>query len=344
MSSPAPLSLEEALSPAWLSRALDIPVRTVEVVETIKTVATKTRFRVEVDTDDDQVRRDYCVKGLFGEGPLTPNYARISQTEARFYREFAPIPGVNAPRCRYSAIDRDSGHGLIVMDDVVADGARFLTALEPFSPEQAHASLDQIARLHATHWGGAGLKDRDWLRNRLVDLTESPLRTVAELQALIDDARGEPLPAAIKDAERITRALRALAIFAEGRGDSLVHGDAHAGNLFVLDGATSLIDWQMLQRAYWGLDVAYHICAVLSVEDRRASERDLLDHYLERLAAHGVTAPAREEAWDIYRASVAYGYYLWAVTRRVDPPIVHAFCERLGTAVADLETFELLDV
>lgn len=336
MSNPAPLSLEEVLSPDWLSHALGVPVRSVEVVETIKTVATKVRFRA--------AGRAYCVKGLFGEGPLAPGLARIAQTEASFYRDLAPTAEVNTTRCRYTGIDAVSGHGLIVMDDVVAGGGRFLTPLEPYSPEQALASLDQLAAMHATHWDGRNLDGHQWLRDRLADLAESPLRTVPELQALIDDPRGAPLPAAIRDAERITGALGALARFTEGRATTLVHGDAHAGNLFVLDGATSLLDWQLLQRANWGLDVAYHLGSVLSVEDRRAAERDLLDHYLDRLAARGVTAPGREEAWEVYRASVAYGYYLWAVTRRVDPPVIHEFCKRLGTAVVDLESFELLGI
>lgn len=336
MSNPAPLSLEEALSPAWLSRALGLPVRSVEVVETIKTVATKVRFRTE--------DRAYCVKGLFGDGPLAPGFARISQTEASFYRDLAATAGVNTTRCRYTGIDRGSGHGLIVMDDVVAGGGRFLTPLESYSPEQARTSLDQLAALHANHWDGKNLDGYGWLRHRLADLAESPLRTIQELQQLIDDPRGDQLPAAVKDAGRITRSLGALMRFTEGRATTLVHGDAHAGNLFVLDGATSLLDWQLLQRANWGLDVAYHLGAVLSVEDRRAAERDLLDHYLDRLTARGVDAPGRGEAWEVYRASVAYGYYLWTVTRRVDPPVIHEFCERLGTAVVDLESFELLGV
>ncbi|MET7337826.1 phosphotransferase [Nonomuraea sp. NPDC005650] len=343
INNPAPLSLEEVLSPAWLGQALNLPVRSVEVVETIKTVATKVRFRVDLATDADAVRA-YCAKGVFGSGPLAPGYARITQTEANFYRELAATVGVNTARPRYTAIDGRTGHGLSVMDDVVAAGGRFLTPLEPYSPKEAMASLEQLAVMHALHWGGAGLDGHAWLRNRLADLAESPLRTVAELQELLDDPRGDALPAAIKDAGRVTRALQALARHTDGQIDTLVHGDAHAGNLFVLDGATSLVDWQLLQRTNWGLDVAYHLGAVLSVEDRRESERDLLDYYLQRLAALGVMAPSRQEAWDVYRAGVAYGYYLWAVTRRVDPPVIHEFCKRLGTAVADLESFELLGV
>jgi hypothetical protein len=32
---------------------------------------------------------------------------------------------------------------------------------------------------------------------------------------------------------------------------------------------------------------------------------------------------------------LAYGYYLWAITRMVERPIIERFVERLGTAAAD---------
>ena len=35
-----------------------------------------------------------------------------------------------------------------------------------------------------------------------------------------------------------------------------------------------------------------------------------------------VALPGEEEAWQQYREAVIYGYYLWGITRRVDPPII----------------------
>ena len=35
----------------------------------------------------------------------------------------------------------------------------------------------------------------------------------------------------------------------------------------------------------------------------------------------GLTLPNEEEAWLQYREAVMYGYYMWGITRRVDPPI-----------------------
>lgn len=341
MLAPAPRSLDEALSPAFLSGALGVPVDGVQVEETLVSVATKVRFRIDTEPG---AHRAYCLKGLMDPDP-PPVPVRVTRSEASFYRDLAPRVGVAVPACRYTGIDPVVGNGLIIMEDVVAAGGRFLTALEPYSVEQAHDSVDQLATLHAAHWGDVGFGHLGRLGNRLAELADAPLRTDAELQALLDDQRGDPLPPAVRDGARVNAAVRALAQRTSGLGETLVHGDTHAGNLYVREGRTFLIDWQLLQRAHWSIDVAYHLGAVLSVDMRRRAERELLNHYLDRLAAHGVSdVPDRAAAWEHYRAAVAYGYSMWAVARKNPRPIIDEFCLRLGTAVDDLECFAALGV
>jgi hypothetical protein len=41
--------------------------------------------------------------------------------------------------------------------------------------------------------------------------------------------------------------------------------------------------------------------------------------------------------------AMLYGYYLWGVTRRVDPVIILEFVRRLGLAVDELESFKLAE-
>jgi hypothetical protein len=57
-----------------------------------------------------------------------------------------------------------------------------------------------------------------------------------------------------------------------------------------------------------------------------------------------VAMPAWDDAWLAYRRALVYGYNLWAVTTTVDPRITHEFVFRLGTAVADHHSMELLGV
>jgi hypothetical protein len=120
----------------------------------------------------------------------------------------------------------------------------------------------------------------------------------------------------------------------------VIHGDTHIGNVF-LDGSArpSFLDWQLVQRAMWYIDVGYHIASALPVEERRRSEDDLLRHYLDRLAAGGVTIPSWDEARVGVRRGMVHGFFLWAITCKVAPPIIASLLHRLGTAVADHDAF-----
>ena len=97
---------------------------------------------------------------------------------------------------------------------------------------------------------------------------------------------------------------------------------------------------QLVQRGGWYLDVGYHIASALTVEDRRHAERDLVRHYLDRLAAGGVDAPPWDDAWLGLRRGILHGFYLWGITLKVDPAITTVLLERPGTAAADHAVFD----
>ena len=171
-------------------------------------------------------------------------------------------------------------------------------------------------------------------------MAAAPFMPLDILQDMLDGPRGDPLPAEIRSAARLQRGMQLYAAQIRERPNCLVHGDAHAGNVYRdANGALGVIDWQVLQKGEWAQDVAYHLAAVLTPQDRRANERRLLDHYLGRLKALGGPAIDVGEAWTRYRAAMIYGYYMWAITRKLDPPIILEFVRRLGLAVSDLDSF-----
>jgi thiamine kinase-like enzyme len=119
-----------------------------------------------------------------------------------------------------------------------------------------------------------------------------------------------------------------------------VHGDAHVGNLYLsASGSPCLVDWQLVQRGPWYLDVGYHIGCTLSPDERRKHESDLLSHYLNRLRAEGADAPSWKDAWRNLGVGLVYGFFLWAITLKVAPPITAAMLERLGSAVSDHDAY-----
>jgi hypothetical protein len=330
-------TLDEALSPAWLSQALGRRIVQVGMTELIRTVATKVRF---VATPDDGEPLTLCLKGLLDADPMTARGGPTMVKEADFYGQVAPHVAVQVPGLVTSVIDREERQAIVIMRDLIAEGAAFCSALDPFTVDDAAASLEQLAALHA---GQHLLAEHPWITRRVDGFANTPHLTADVLQALLDDPRGNSLPERTRDAARLLASLKPLANRDSARPQFLIHGDCHAGNLFrSASGATGLIDWQLLQCGGWALDIAYHIAAVLPVAIAETEERRLLDHYCAAMTALGHTMPDRETAWREYREAAVYGFYLWAITRRVDPPIIHTFTARLGAAVTRHDSFGLL--
>ena len=343
---PAPTNLAEVVDPGWLTTMLsarwpDAKVRGVTVVETLVTQATKVRLSLEVDGGDPGLPANICIKGILTRTQV-PSTASVVET--LFYRDCASLLPVRVPRCIHAGLNSAGDNGVIVMQDVIEAGATFLSALTPFTPEETRQSLEQLALLHVQGWQGQPLFDRPWVPHFLDSISRTPIMPINRLQAMLDGPKGKALPPSVKDAARLQRGLEALAAQVRAQPACLVHGDAHAGNIYRDASGYGLVDWQILQKGEWAQDVAYHIAAVLSPEDRRGHERALLDHYRQRLQALGGPALAADAAWTRYRAAMVYGFFLWTITQKVEPAITNEFTRRLGWATADLDSYALLGV
>ena len=335
---PVPVTLDEALAPEFLSKALGRAVASVEVVELLKTVATKVRFAV---TFADGSKDSYCLKGLLDVDEMTKLGGSTCVLEGDYYLKLAPQLNVQVPEAVTVVTDRQTQQSVLIMKDLIVAGGKFCSALDPFTADQAVESLQQIANLHA---GSHLLKGAEWIRPRAAELARMQYMTAEVLQNLLDDPRGDNLSPAVRSGARLIEGMKALADVSEGRPQFLVHGDAHAGNIFRNERGSGLIDWQVLQRGSWAIDVAYHLCAVLPVALAELEERRLLGLYLDMARGLGLTLPDEEQAWRQYREAVVYGYYMWGITRRVDPPIRIQFTDRLGRAVMRHGSFGLLGV
>jgi hypothetical protein len=339
-----PNTVAEALDPAWLSQALagvsgGRAVTAVEQVEYIKTMATKVRFTVTFDGSDEPLA--LCIKGLLDIDEGNASLGSTCVAEADFYCSIAPYVNVRVPECLVAVIDRDAQQAAIIMRDLIVDGATFCSALDIFTADDAASSLSQLAALHAR---SDLLADADWIGPRSGQIAHTPTFSGAMIQTLMDDPRGANLSAEVRNGDNILAAMRQFADLSDTRPQFILHGDSHAGNIYRTAQGLGIIDWQVIQRGSWALDVAYHINAVLPVEIAEAEERRLLGDYLARMRAAGMDMPGDEQAWTQYREAVAYGLFMWAITRRVDPPVIHRFTDRLGKAAMRHDTFRLLGV
>lgn len=342
---PVPETMEGALDPAWLSMALahvsgGRAVASVELAEVIKAMAAKVRVAVTFEGQPDEVYR-LCIKG-FLDHDLGANAGGITTLrESDFYTRVAPHISMRTPPCAAVVADREAVRCIIIMADMIAAGVHFYNALEPLTVDQVAETLDQLARLHA---GPNLLEGNDWIPCRIENLaTRESIIPWQVIQELMHDERRADLPDRTLDARLLKRGMEVLAEINASLPPTILHGDVHPGNVYcTAEGRLGFTDWQLVQRGHWALDVAYHIASVLPVEVAEKEERHLLDHYLDAVKQHGGTAPDRESAWTAYRRSPVYGFYHWAITRRVHPPITHQAFKRLGEAVTRHDSYALL--
>lgn len=339
-----PNTAGQALDPAWLSQALvgvsgGRAVSSVDQVEYIKTMATKVRFAVTFEGSDE--RHALCVKGLLDIDDGNASLGSTCVAEADFYCSIAPRVDVRVPQCLVAVVDREAQQAAIIMRDLIVDGATFCSALDIFTADDAASSLAALAGLHARPELLAG---NPWIGPRASQIGRSMGFDGAMIQGLMDDPRGDNLSSEVRNGDNILAAMRAFTDRSDCHPQFMLHGDSHAGNIYRTKQGLGLIDWQVIQHGTWALDVAYHLNAVLPVELAEAEERRLLNDYLARMRAAGMHMPDDEQGWTQYREAVAYGLFMWSITRRVDPPIIHRFTDRLGKAAMRHETFRLLGV
>jgi thiamine kinase-like enzyme len=202
--------------------------------------------------------------------------------------------------------------------------------------------MREFAALHAKFWAGE-LADDPWMAPKYPWYLDVIGRE--EWDTLLQGARGQGIPEETRQASRIRAGLGALTTWYSSRPKTLVHADAHPGNFYITaTGDLGFTDWQNYEFGHWSMDVAYHVAGSLTPEDRRAHEKELLSEYLSHLRAAGVETPGFDQAWEDFRVSLVYGYFLWSITRRVYEPITIEMNRRLGTAVTEHESFRLLGV
>lgn len=270
--------------------------------------------------------------------------------EPGFYEFVRPRLRIEAPAGHFGAVDPGSWRSVVLMEDVASTrGARFC-GWDPLSRSEVEDLLTTTARWHGTLWESPDLSGRwRWLR--------TPAEQAILIESLIGMAdrtgagtrRAEAvLPAALRGRRRdlfegMRRSLTRL-------GDpphTYLHGDLHPGNTYVTsDGRLGVCDWQVGLRGGWAHDVGYLLITALSIENRRACERELLEHYLERLADFGGRPPALDEAWAAYRQATLYPYFAWIYTlgrSRLQPrfqasEMAMAMIARIANAIEDLDS------
>ena len=334
---------------AWLQEVLQphAPGARLEGVEIAEAHSGTTgRARVLLHHDDARLPGSVFVKlPPFDEGQRKFVEAQgMGRAEARFYAELARDVPVRVPRSFHASHD-DEGRYVMVLEDLQAAGARYPGASDPHLASFVEGTIDAFAALHAAFSGSPRFADDGdlaWVERRSRSYgSAAPLVTFAVEQL------GERLPPASRElaAAYLPRAEGIPALLAEGT-PTLIHGDAHIGNMFALGDVPGFLDWAMVSSAPGLRDVAYFLGGSVATELRRARERDLVARYCAQLRARGTVLDA-DEAWQQYRLHLLTAWIAAVVTAAMGShwqpiEIGMAATRRADAAIAEHGVAELL--
>ncbi|BBX46429.1 phosphotransferase [Mycobacterium cookii] len=341
----------DEITPAWMTAALsrshpDAVVGDVEVV--LRDDGTNRRARLGLEY-------------FAGTGPATvfakavdPAHAElVALTSGLFHEPRLFTSGVvlplDHPTVYTAIIDEEASNFVMIMEDVVARGADPRDSTRPLTIDQAASGVRGLARLHGEFWGAKTTANPalNWVEPfvAFAGLEYAPLEIAH--QRLGDSVPAE-IPAMTGKELFVDIWARYIGTLTE-TPQTLLHGDPHIGNTYVLpDDTVGFLDWQMARRGNFALDLGYFLQGALTTADRRASERELVEEYRSALTLPDDDKPSADEVWLRYRSSVAHGLAIWMATLSggdawQSAEICLALAQRYAEAFVDLETRAALD-
>ncbi|MEZ4281538.1 MAG: phosphotransferase [Myxococcota bacterium] len=298
------------LTPAWLSAALShrhpgVRVAAVEVLDATERTNHHLRLGLAYDV------RAGAPETLFCKLPPRDldHRARIGAAgmgtrEVEFYRAVAPTISMRVPECHFAATE-EGGAFLMLLEDLTARGCAISDGSWAVPGRLARAAIEELAELHVRWEAPERLAEvAPWATSRRGKAPEFVLTT---LRHVIDHC-ADRLSEAYLEVARLYIDHHDAIEAAWARGpQTLIHGDAHIGNLFIDGDRVGFLDWGMAKIGTPMRDLGFFLTMGLESEDRRREEHELVRHYLAAREALGGSPIAFDAAWEAYRIEAAYG-------------------------------------
>ncbi|NDZ96029.1 phosphotransferase [Streptomyces sp. SID6673] len=338
------------ITPEWMTAVLaahhpDVEVCGVEV--TLRDDGTNRRARLAITYAEGIGPATVFAKSADPEHVVLHKLTSGLFHEPRLFNSGVTLP-IECPLTYAALMDTDGDNFCLVMEDMAARGADMRDATRPMTVEQAANGVRALARLHGRFWGHRIASERSlaWLEpfETWEGMDAAPIEQA--FAHLGDDAPDEVTSLSI--GELIDDIWKPYIHTLTAGPQTLLHGDPHIGNTYLLpDGEVGFLDWQVVRRGNWSLDLGYFLQGALTVDDRRRSERDLLTEYRDALAMPESEKPGPDDILLGYRAAAAHGLTLWLCTASAGelwqrPDIARALARRYSAAYADLRTREAI--
>lgn len=267
----------------------------------------------------------------------------LYQREIGFYNDIGERAGVPVAHCYYNLYVADSNHFVILLEDL----APGIPSDQVIGTDKATSRevIEQFARLHAKWWNSPELEQYDWAKWILKAMPmEEGLK---ELERSIKEVEETGKFDAYPEMKRLIHLLPPLFKFdpAPPYPFTLTHGDLRSDNIIMPSsegGRFAIIDWQLCGVGDPITDLVRWMTQSISIEDRRATEQELLKLYHERLAEYGVRGYSYSKFINAYKTNLIVVYLMFSmpidtVDRSSEraQALFHQFYSRLDAALVD---------
>ena len=287
--------------------------------------------------------------------PITPErHEQVRRTgmgirEARFYESFGPSLPLRIPSVHFACHDEEAGTFCLLLEDLDAAGCRVSDGSWGIGADAAAAALGDLAALHLRFADpGRRAAEAGWVARSTLGRTYG----TAMLRQGLEHHRDKLSRDFAAIAEIYIERSLELADVWHTEPWTVIHGDAHIGNLFLDGSRVGFLDWGIVCLSSPLRDLSFFLQMSMQPEERRAHERHLIRSYLERWNASVGPAGRQigfEEAWRSYRTQAAYTVPSSAQIVTFPPDVTErrrvfatAYLARAEAAIADLDALDAL--
>jgi hypothetical protein len=239
----------------------------------------------------------------------------------------------------------------ILMLSDLGNATTFCTHTTDITRARAESQMRVLATLHGRFLQSPELDERlSWLRTwpDFFGKLDYPDFVVA-CDAGFGSAEAVIPPRLFARRAEIWPATRRSVQIADALPHTVAHGDDHLRNWYITAGGNMGInDWQALTRTHWARDVVYALTTSLTIESRRAWERELLLYYFDELQRVAGRSLSFDGAFDAYRQQLMTVLAFWTITINPAPGMPDMqprdstleFLHRIATAIDDLDALD----
>lgn len=356
-----PLTADE-LTTNWLNQALATQLGGASIVSFDKEIigvgegflGQLARVTLSLDVDNPDMPTSIVAK-FASTKKETREFAKEQNYYGReigFYHDIGHEVGIPIPDCYYAEHLPETNHFVILLEDLAPAVAS--DQVQGTGVADSQKVIETFALLHAKWWNSERLSGYEWAQ---------PLMTSMPISEGL-----EMLNYSIKQAEETGRfdrypEMKKLIYMLPPLFKmeppppypyTLNHGDLRSDNIFFpgsSGGEFAVIDWQLAGMGQPMTDISRWLTQSITIEQRRATEKDLLKLYHDRLLEHGITGYSYRQMMQDYQLNLVVLLLMFSMTmENIDQTgeraeaFFHEIYSRLDAALVDWKVVNILRI